>query len=69
MTKITSITFVMLCLALSSCGKKGPLAVDPPVDATLSEQAQGQRSLEGDSEGGLNSLNRQIQGSTTIIPR
>ncbi len=69
MTKITLLKMLVLCAVLSACGKKGPLIVDPPADATLSGQTQGQNGTETNSNTGFDSINDQINGTTTTIQR
>lgn len=69
MTKITICKLLVLCLALSACGKKGPLIVDPPVDAPLSEQAREQSTIDTGTNTGLGGINAQVEGTITIIQR
>jgi len=69
MTKNTICKIILLCAMLSACGQKGPLIVDPPADATLSEQARVQPDTEITSETGLGGINAQVEGTITIIQR
>ena len=69
MTKFTALKIITLCVVLSACGQKGPLIVDAPTDATLSQKARTQTEIDSGSETGLSGINAQVEGTTTIIQR